>query len=381
MFENEFAKTEYIENDNAVLHIWKKEAHYNDYRQPVTASLELLRLHPGSLYIVDARNGFEDSPEDVAWGFHYFLPELRKTGCRIWGFILPEASEIEDEIDLWTDEIKKNFTVIRAASYDEIIRKASEFGAESSRAEAEIQLVPLEASDREQFILDNQEAFNYGALVESGLRDTHFEEDGEIISRSTVSRAIDTGAAYRIVQDGRPVGGAVIKTAYDHGELKLLFVSPAVHGRGIGYGAWCAIEAMHPEVTVWETAAPYFEKRSIHFYVNRCGFRITAFYHAHYPDPRKTDGTQPEMFALQKIMPATPESLQAQIDRITYYEYLMNLAESGDPRILRVLSDYYGSAAWKRDFAADEAGRLPAGLKRGVLSEDGVYHLLERFRS
>lgn len=39
----------------------------------------------------------------------------------------------------------------------------------------EVQLVPLEASDREQFIKDNQEAFNYGALEEFGRRDDHFE--------------------------------------------------------------------------------------------------------------------------------------------------------------------------------------------------------------
>ena len=52
--------------------------------------------------------------------------------------------------------------------------------------ETRIQLAPLAASDREQFILDNQEAFNYGALEEFGLRDEHFEEDGQIISRETV---------------------------------------------------------------------------------------------------------------------------------------------------------------------------------------------------
>ena len=39
---------------------------------------------------------------------------------------------------------------------------------------------------------------------------------------------------------------------------------------------------------------------------------------------------------------------------------------------LRQLSDYYGSDAWKHDFAADEAGLLPPDLKRGVLSEDSV---------
>ena len=40
----------------------------------------------------------------------------------------------------------------------------------------EVKLVPLTDDDREQFILDNQEAFNYGALEEFGLRDDNFEE-------------------------------------------------------------------------------------------------------------------------------------------------------------------------------------------------------------
>ena len=77
----------------------------------------------GSVFIVDARNGFEDVKEDVDWGFTFFLPELKKTGCKIWGFILPEVSEIEGEIDLWTKEIEKNFRVIRATSYEEILER------------------------------------------------------------------------------------------------------------------------------------------------------------------------------------------------------------------------------------------------------------------
>ena len=51
---------------------------------------------------------------------------------------------------------------------------------------AGIRLVPLERDDREQFILDSQEAFNYGALEEFGMRDDHLEEDGQIISRETM---------------------------------------------------------------------------------------------------------------------------------------------------------------------------------------------------
>ena len=43
---------------------------------------------------------------------------------------------------------------------------------------------------------------------------------------------------------------------------------------------------------------------------------------------------------------------------------------------LRILAEYYTSDEWKQDFADDEAGLLPKDLKRGVLSEDGIWNLL-----
>ena len=68
-----------------------------------------------------------------------------------------------------------------------------------------VTLCPLKSDDLEQFIRDNQEAFNYGALEEFGLRDDHFE------------------------------------------------------------------------------------KRNIHFYVNRCGFHIVEFFNSYHPDPKDPD--------------------------------------------------------------------------------------------
>lgn len=47
---------------------------------------------------------------------------------------------------------------------------------------------------------------------------------------------------------------------------------------------------------------------------------------------------------------------------------------------LQELSDYYESPLWRRDFEDDEAGKLPTDLKRGVLSEDSVYNLLDENR-
>lgn len=45
---------------------------------------------------------------------------------------------------------------------------------------------------------------------------------------------------------------------------------------------------------------------------------------------------------------------------------------------LEALDAYLGSPEWHADRADDEAGRLPADLKRGVLSEDAIWDLLER---
>ncbi len=43
---------------------------------------------------------------------------------------------------------------------------------------------------------------------------------------------------------------------------------------------------------------------------------------------------------------------------------------------IQELDAYYGSKEWRKDYDDDAAGRLPQDLKRGVLSEDGIYNLL-----
>ena len=44
--------------------------------------------------------------------------------------------------------------------------------------------------------------------------------------------------------------------------------------------------------------------------------------------------------------------------------------------MLRSLMSYYENGQWLSDYELDEQGLLPPWLKRGVLSEDGVYDLL-----
>ena len=85
--------------------------------------------------------------------------------------------------------------------------------------------------------------------------------------------------------------------------------------------------------------------------------------------------------------------LKTTIERIqkmeVYFDTLSSVARS-NPQILKEdvnlqkmlyeLTSYYESGQWLKDFEADERGELPKDLKRGVLSEDGVYNLLSEFK-
>ena len=78
-----------------------------------------------------------------------------------------------------------------------------------------------------------------------------------------------------------------------------------------------------------------------------------------------------------------------QIERIRHYEMLLDRvapvlgdlqealdAFDGIQDDVKELAAYYEDDDWREDFEADEAGKLPRDLKRGVLSEDGIYDVL-----
>ena len=81
------------------------------------------------------------------------------------------------------------------------------------------------------------------------------------------------------------------------------------------------------------------------------------------------------------------------IERITHMESLLDKSTEVLARLEQALENfealqpdiaeleaYYTSPQWRKDFEADEAGKLPKDLKRGVLSEDTVYDLLTDYQ-
>lgn len=89
-------------------------------------------------------------------------------------------------------------------------------------------------------------------------------------------------------------------------------------------------------------------------------------------------------------MPPAPDYQEA-LTRIAAMEECMNAVEAAlrhsqslaDPAMqekIRRLTAYMESGLWLADYERDARGELPPGLKRGVLSQDGLYGLLEEIR-
>ena len=92
-----------------------------------------------------------------------------------------------------------------------------------------------------------------------------------------------------------------------------------------------------------------------------------------------------------KMIREDPICKLLQIERIKWMEQRFNNALAaimdGTTDSLKTIKEdiaelnkYYSSELWKMDFAADETGNLPPDLKRGVLSEDGIWNLLADYR-
>lgn len=152
-------------------------------------------------------------------------------------------------------------------------------------------LVPLKNENVAEFKVDIQEAFQHGYEEECGTIDETILPEKDIDASLNAKGA----EAYQAIVNGEIVGGAVIvidsKTCHNH--LDFLFVKIGCQSKGVGKSIWNAIEQLHPETKVWETCTPYFEKRNIHFYVNKCGFHIVEFYNPLHRDPHAPVGGMP----------------------------------------------------------------------------------------
>lgn len=142
-----------------------------------------------------------------------------------------------------------------------------------------------------------------------------------------------------------------------------------IHGKGLGG------TILHKAV---EIAREHYHANKIYLeaqqyaigYYGKEGFIVTS-------EPFLEDGIPHVQMELELDRVTRIRKMEAIYDRVKAENEKAQRNVEAIQKDLVSLEAYYTSGLWKEDFAADEEGQLPADLKRGVLSEDGIYNLIE----
>lgn len=129
--------------------------------------------------------------------------------------------------------------------------------------------------DLVQYKLDMQESFQKSFELKYGKIDKKVLPEKDIDSSLNAKGAV----AYKAIFNNEIVGGAVvvINEETQINSLHILYVKTGVQSKGLGKMIWNEIERSYPNTKIWETCTPYFDKRNIYFYVNKCGFHIVEY--------------------------------------------------------------------------------------------------------
>lgn len=171
------------------------------------------------------------------------------------------------------------------------------------RAGGNLSLIEADGKDASDFKDKMRESFYAAAEATFGdLAGGHIPPEGDV-DEAFASKDTDI---YYITLDGERIGGAVVKECGGgRFMLELFFICRGRCGKGLGFIAWKEIERLYPEAEVWELFTPYFERRNINFYVNKCGFHIVEFFNERHPWPHAEYGRQccaDGFFRFEKVM-------------------------------------------------------------------------------
>ena len=171
---------------------------------------------------------------------------------------------------------------------------------------------------------------------------------------------------------GLVTGVCVPAIPFPNGYIKMngLGVIPEYRHHGIGRKLLMQVEKEAAKRQVFRIGlATGMGRTEAHAFYERMGYQKTSFWYRKDPVSYSEN-----IVRIEKYEKAADE---AEILMKEYPEGRLDRLRD----LMREIEAYYTGEDWKQDFADDEAGLLPDSLRRGVLSEDRIYGLLEEYQS
>ncbi len=166
-----------------------------------------------------------------------------------------------------------------------------------------MKLIRLKEEDVVKFKKYMQESFQYG------YESVYGNDKSQVLPEKDIDESLNNPKchSYEMVDDNNEILGGVIVEINDDNinHLDFLFARVDVQSKGIGQAIWKEIEKIYSDTKVWKTCTPYFDKRNIHFYVNKLKFKIVEYYNEKHPDSNMSKDIYEEdngMFEFEKEM-------------------------------------------------------------------------------
>ncbi len=166
-----------------------------------------------------------------------------------------------------------------------------------------MKLIRLRDEDTVDFKKYMQESFQYG------YESVYGKDKSQVLSEKDIDKSLNNTKchSYEMIDDNNEIIGGVIVEINDDNinHLDFLFVRVGVQSKGIGQAIWKEIENIYSDTQIWKTCTPYFDKRNIHFYINKLKFKIVEYYNEKHPDPNMPEDIYAEddgMFEFEKEM-------------------------------------------------------------------------------
>lgn len=166
-----------------------------------------------------------------------------------------------------------------------------------------MKLIRLRDEDIVDFKKYMQESFQYG------YESVYGKDNSQVLPEKDIDKSLNNSKchSYEMIDDNNEIIGGVIVEINDDNinHLDFLFVKVGDQSKGIGQEIWEETEKIYSDTKVWKTCTPYFDKRNIHFYVNKLKFKIVEYYNEKHPDPNMKEDIYEEddgMFEFEKEM-------------------------------------------------------------------------------
>lgn len=151
-------------------------------------------------------------------------------------------------------------------------------------------------------IISNQDKNIFTKEIQEAFQNSYEKEFGkfekQILPKNDIKNSFNEkdSKSYFAEINGKRIGGIIvsINNITHRNSLQLFYVKLGMQNKGNGLKIWQAIENLYPETKVWETYTPYFDKRNIHFYINRCGFKIVEFFNPKHQEPQNLENIPEE---------------------------------------------------------------------------------------